>query len=285
MSRTLLRRVLARLAVAATLAATAPALPLASATAAGGYCSGGGVNVLVDFGALGGGVQRACDPGGDGQSAWHVFEAAGFPLTGVQRFPGAVCRVSAKPSGNSCVQMPPANAYWGLFSSHGSSWAFASTGPGSLTLSDGDTVAFAWQGTSKRQLPRTAPAAPRPAKAKPSAATTPRSAAKRPARGQPTKAPSTAAAVTTASATPTATLSPSASATAKARKHRVAARAVAPVSSPSASAGSAYSSQLQMTAARHDSERGLPWWLPVGAVVVLALAGGGVVLRRRTGAR
>ena len=58
-----------------------------------------------------------------------------------------------------CVSTPPANAYWGLYWSNGTSgsWSYSSLGVGSLTVPAGGSVAFAWQGG-----PRVRPASPPP---------------------------------------------------------------------------------------------------------------------------
>ncbi|MGN6252119.1 MAG: hypothetical protein ACTHNS_09940 [Marmoricola sp.] len=170
--------------VLGTVAAPAGLVP--AAMAATGYCTGAGVNVVVDFTDQGGGIARGCAVHGAGGDAWDAFGAAGFPLTPVQSYPGAVCRVSGRPADASCQGMPPADAYWGFFTSHGSGWSYASVGPTSYTVEDGDTVAFAWQSTSARQQPRTAPAAPRRSSAAaPAAHSTP---APTPA-GEPTRQP------------------------------------------------------------------------------------------------
>ena len=127
--------------------------------AAGSYCKGRGVNVVVDFGELGGGIRRGCDPSGANRPASSVFPRAGFPLTPVQRQPGFVCRVSGKPASDPCVNTPPPDAYWSLWKSDGKSgrWTYASTGAGSLKVPNGGFVAFSWQGSQSRRPPGTAP--------------------------------------------------------------------------------------------------------------------------------
>jgi hypothetical protein len=128
-----------------------------SAVAASGPCSGAGVTVVVDFGALGGGIQQRCATGGGSRTAYDAFRAAGVSLTEVQRFPGAICQVEDRPQ-TQCQTMPPADAYWGLFSSQGSGWTFSSRGVTSLRVSSGDTVAFAWQASRSVRRPGIAPA-------------------------------------------------------------------------------------------------------------------------------
>lgn len=150
-----LAAIAAGLLVLAGLALTPP-----PAGATSGYCSGSGVNAVVDFGALGGKIQKFCDPGGDGKTAGQVFEDVGAHLTRVSNFQGAVCRVEGEPSNASCTNMPPADAYWGLFWSDGKTWSYASSGVDGLKVPDGGTVAFAWQASSTKRNPGTAPASP-----------------------------------------------------------------------------------------------------------------------------
>ena len=155
-----LSRTLARLVAAAALAAAAGvALPTTPASAA--TCSSAdGVSVVVDFHELGGGVRTACVADGGGQAASSLFPAAGFALSYVQRQPGFVCRVSGAPADDPCVNTPPADAYWGLWWSNGTSgsWTYASTGAGGLNVPDGGYVAFSWNGSSTRSMPGVTPA-------------------------------------------------------------------------------------------------------------------------------
>ena len=55
--------------------------------------------------------------------------------------------------------MPPANAYWGLFWSDGSpvTWTYSSEGVGGLNVPDGGCVAFAWQDGGDQDCPAPAP--------------------------------------------------------------------------------------------------------------------------------
>ncbi len=61
--------------VAAALAAAAGLVGISSGPASAALCSGSGVNVVVDFNGLGGGVQKGCDPAGAGKSADQVFRS------------------------------------------------------------------------------------------------------------------------------------------------------------------------------------------------------------------
>ncbi|QNN52045.1 hypothetical protein [Nocardioides mesophilus] len=144
-------------AVAATLLAAPVVAP---ASAAGGFCSGGGVNVVVDFKELGGGVQKGCDPNGAGRTADQVAPAAGFTLSYVRSQPGFVCQVSGEPTADPCAKTPPSNAYWGLWWSDGTSatWTYSSQGAGSLKVPSGGSIAFSWNGDTGSNPPGAAPA-------------------------------------------------------------------------------------------------------------------------------
>ena len=125
--------------------------------------------MVVDFGALGGGVQTACMAGGAGQSASSLFTGAGFDLSYVQNQPGFVCRINQRPApaDQACVNTPPEDAYWGLWWSDGTSgsWVYSNYGVGSLKVPDGGYVGFAWQ-TGSQNARRTSArnhTSPRPA--------------------------------------------------------------------------------------------------------------------------
>lgn len=158
--------------LAAAVLGTAAALPLTlgvAAPAGSATCAdGGGVSVVVDFKGLGGGVQSVCDADGGGQKASSLFSGNGFALTYAQRTPGFVCRVQGKPASDPCVNTSPANAYWGLWWSDGTTgkWTYASVGAGSLSVPAGGSVAFAWDGVDGQAAPGVAPpkqaAAPTP---------------------------------------------------------------------------------------------------------------------------
>ncbi|MEO5851674.1 MAG: hypothetical protein ABIQ15_04095, partial [Nocardioides sp.] len=202
---------LLRLAVA-TLAVAAASLTVvgASPAEAAPCTAAGGVSVVVDFRELGSGAQATCDLEGSGRTATSLFTGNGFPLTYAQRQPGFVCRVSGAPASDPCVNTSPADAYWGLYWSNGTSgsWTYSTLGAGSLEIPAGGSVAFAWQGASEGP-PAVAPPAlggssPSPTK-QPTATPT-----KAPTQS-PTKAPTTAPAPPTA--TPTEAPAPSPTAT------------------------------------------------------------------------
>ncbi len=151
--------------VAAALVVATGLVGLAAAPASAAFCSGSGVNVVVDFNGLGGGVQKGCDPAGANRSADRVFPAAGFGLTYAQRQPGFVCRVKQAPQSDPCQNASPANAYWGLYWSDGKSgkWSYSSSGVGGLKVPQGGFVAFSWQNGGAADPPGAAPTNNQPA--------------------------------------------------------------------------------------------------------------------------
>ena len=148
----------ARVAVATLVATAACAVPGAPASAAG--CpSASGVTLVVDFNELGPPNEQRCVASGGGSTAAELLEGNGFPLTYVQRQPGFVCRVSGLPRQDPCVNTPPADAYWSLWWSDGSSrtWSYATTSAGSLEIPDGGYVALAWDQVDGDLAPSTTP--------------------------------------------------------------------------------------------------------------------------------
>ena len=271
-----IRRLLVVLALAGAGLVPAPAT-------AAGYCSGSGVSVVVDYGALGGGIQKFCDASGNRNGA-QAFENTGNHLSYAQRQPGFVCRVRGIPASDPCVNTSPADAYWGLYWSDGTSgWKYASVAAGSLTVPAGATVAFSWQNGGTADPPGTTPAPPLSA-AQPSTTASSPKPTTAPTKSRPTatRAPTaSASAVASGTATPSATGSASATASA-APSASVTPSASAPVA-PSASESTAVASGT--TTARLDdsteSGGGLPWWVPVGSILALAGAGGVVWQVRR----
>ena len=173
------------------------------------------MTVVVDPHQLGGAVQAACDPAGAGKSAASLFTDNGFALTYAQRQPGFVCRINGAPSSDPCVNTSPADAYWGLFWSDGTSgtWSYASEGAGSLSVPDGGYVAFSWQGSTSKAPPGMSPQAHASASPSPTHSATPtRHPSPSGSAGSETSASPTSAASASASA------SPSARATKKARR-------------------------------------------------------------------
>jgi len=293
--------------VAAALVAAAGLVGISSGPAAAALCSGKGVNVVVDFNGLGGGVQKSCDPGGAGRSARDVFPAAGFKLTYAQREPGFVCRVQNAPQSDPCGNASPTNAYWGLYWSNGKSgkWTYSSSGVGGTSVPSGGFIAFSWQNGGSADPPGVRPvnSQPAPATKSPTKKATPKSPTKKSTKQADAGSQSTNAPDQTAASKPTKKSGAAAEGTAKAKakaKASKSARAKARASkSPSASASSSASAasepsddassdvsstkQVDSAFAPEDEQGGLPVWVPVVVIVALAGAAGGAAWwRRRT---
>jgi hypothetical protein len=290
--------------VAAALAAAAGLVGLATAPASAALCSGQGVNVVVDFNGLGGGVQKGCDPGGAGRSGDKVFPAAGFALTYAQRQPGFVCRVNGAPNSDPCVNASPANAYWGLYWSDGRSgkWTYSTAGVGGVSVPEGGFLAFSWQNGGDADPPGAAPVNSQPAPTKQPTTAPTRQPTKQPTR-QPSKAPgggvaqpgttprptpAVSSAAANRSATPTGPSS--ASPKAGAGSSRTSSTSPSPTDSAQptpedeATAGLSSSEQVDSSFAPEEEHSGLPTWVPIVVLVGLAGAAGGALLWRRRGA-
>jgi hypothetical protein len=101
-----------------------------------------GVTVIVDFKALGGGIQRGCAM--NPSSGLDALQKAGFGTAGTNRWGNAfVCRIDGKPGNppEACLDTPPGNAYWAYYSAKASDagWKYVSVaatltrpGPGSI---------------------------------------------------------------------------------------------------------------------------------------------------------
>ena len=280
-------RTLARVAVAAVLAAAAYAgVPAAPASAAG--CpTDHGVTVVVDFHQLGGGVQTACVAGGGGQTASQLFPEAGFPLEYVQRQPGFVCQVSGKPADDPCASTPPADAYWGLYWSDGESgrWAYATSGAGGQRVPDGGYVAFSWQGSDDSTPPGSSPTPHPSAGPSPTHPPTPaptHTAA--PAHPGSSAAPTAPSSVSPSVGEPTAGSDASAPTKKPKRKAKP-----SESSTPQASGSPTASESPSLAPASADpadpGDGGLPGWVaPVVILVLFGAAGAVAVVRRRQGA-
>lgn len=271
--------------VALLLGSAAGVVAAAGSAAAAACPAGQGVTVVV-------GSSVSCDANGGG-SAGDNFRDAGHSLTMVDRQPGFVCRVDGVPEKASCVNTPPADAYWGLFWSDGTSgtWKYASQGAGGLSVPAGGWVGFAFQNSDARTPPGVTPKAAAPA-AKPTAAPTakpkPKPASKpvaKPTAATPTAraaAPSASASALAptpgASASPTATPpaatpTPTPSAPATDQPQAASTPDVAETADPANAAKDSDSS---------DGSGPLPL---VAGLLVLALVGGmGAVLWRRKAA-
>lgn len=269
--------VLAAALFAAAGVANVPAPARAAACAAGT-----GVSVVVEFGSLGGGTTTACVTDGAGDAAWDVVERAGFDLTGTQRFPGFVCRVSGKPADDPCVNTPPDDAYWGLFWSKGDGkWIYSSQGAKALEVPRGGWIGLAFQ-TGSRNLPDVTPgsvAKPTPTKApSPTSRPTPTKRATPSATSAPAaSATESASAATTASASGSA--SPSVTKKSSASRSAAASVGVPPSQSPS---GGDLAAAEPVSTHAEDDRGGVGWLLPLVIVVALLGAAGVLGLRRRS---
>ncbi|WP_151081600.1 hypothetical protein [Nocardioides cynanchi] len=272
--------------VAAALLAAAMGLGVPTAAQAATCSSARGVSVVVDFHQLGGGVQASCDAGGAGEYAAAQFEDAGHTLTYVQNEP-FVCRVDGVPSTDPCVRTPPADAYWSLWWSDGTSgtWHFATTGVASLKVPAGGYVALSWQSGNAQTPPGVAPKAhpagsPSPSPShSPSPSGQPSTAPSTPSTappGTPTSAPTSAATSSspTTSATPQGKTHPKRHRTKQAGGHHH-------PSDPPSPAGHADAAATTTPVAASGS--GLPGWVAPGLVVLLFAATAAVVVVRRAG--
>jgi hypothetical protein len=273
-----------RLAAACLLAAAAGVV-LPSPAEAGTCASADGVSVVVDFHELSGGVQTACVSDGGGSTAAALFDAAGFSVDRVQRQQGFVCRVSGKPATDPCVNTPPADAYWGLWWSDGTSgqWTYATRGVDSQT--------FSWNGSTSRSAPGVSPARhPAPPAPTPSSTPKPKPSTQPSNTPKPTKNPARPTPSTpgpTSSASPSASVSDSPSA--------VETTPSGAVGKPTKSPGGVDGEMLpesdapapeSLPAASEPADAsggGLPTWVGPVVVVLLFAAGGAVAVVRRRG--
>ncbi len=281
---------LAGLAVAALVAA-AGLVGLSGGPASAALCSGHGVNVVVDYHALGGGVLKGCDTSGAGKTANKVFPAAGYKLDYAQRQAGFVCRVNGKPASDPCVNTSPANAYWGLYWSDGKSgtWTYATSGVGSVSVPDGGFVALSWQNGGPNDPPGTSPVGVKPSP-KPTPKPHPTTKPAKPTKKATATATATKAAAPSSSVAASAKTKASASATASASASSTASPSSAsagvlpPTASDSASPDAATPTATQLASSEPDTG-GLPLWVPGAVVVALGAATGGVLWWRRSGRR
>lgn len=276
--------VLRRLLVVVVFAFAGLGLVPGPATAASGYCSGSGVDVVVDFGTLPGGVVKGC---GHGSAASDAFTSAGFALTDNPRMgDGYVCTVRGEPANRACTGT---TSYWALFvSTDHRTWTYASLGAYSQAVHDGESVAFSWQSSSGNRAPRAAPA-PARVTAPPSSPSSPKSVPT-PQHTKSSPAGHGSEMHAAASSTPSPTPSPRTTASAGAHvrsaahaSHRTSASASpsAAASSDTATASSASGAESSSGNSSSSGGSGLPWWIPVGVVAVLAGGAGVLTWRRR----
>ncbi len=291
------KRLVASLAIGLLAPALVVAVPEVAQAAAG--CDGRtGIVVVVDYAELGGGVVKGCDP--DGGNAANNFTQAGFDLTRATRDPSFVCRVAGKPASDPCVNAAPANAFWSLWWSDGTSgnWVFSTDGVSTLNVPEGGYVAFAWhQGDGRASAPAVVPTprqavAPAPSSTKPTKAP----ATKKP-NGAKSSKPKPSASVKPSVAASSATTTPTEASTSATPSASTATPSESPsatqVETPSQTTSTGLPSIDEITdgpdttaadASKKDDGGGFPAWLGIGLVVVVLGAAGAVpILRRRNG--
>ncbi|CAB4728182.1 unannotated protein [freshwater metagenome] len=150
---------LARVAALA-LGATVLTVPVGAQPASAATCAAGsGVSVVVDPNSLGGSVATSCVADGGGDTASALFAAAGHSLTYAQRQPGFVCRVDGAPADDPCVNTSPADRFWSLWWSDGTSgsWTFSTQGVTALKIPEGGSVAFSFDDVEGEARPSATP--------------------------------------------------------------------------------------------------------------------------------
>jgi hypothetical protein len=262
--------------LAATLLGVAAVAVVPVGPAAAAACSAGsGVSVVVN-----GDVR--CDGNGGG-TAMSNFRDAGHSL---QDYRGFVCRIDGSPSAASaCSGYPPADAYWGLFWSNGTSgtWTYSGEGAGSLNIPNGGWVAFVWQDSNTKRYPGVKPvaAAPAPKPTKKPAPKPPKAAASATAgaaQQSPSASPSTAAEKKKAEKKKAE--KKAAKKKAKAEKKKAAA-AASPT--PTAAEPTATEAELQKASDSSESTGGL--WAGAAIAIALLAGMGGILWRRRAAGR
>jgi hypothetical protein len=108
--------------ILAVLALVASSFVVTSEASAAGCAD---VKVVVDFTALGGGVQTACTAV-DPANGIEALKSASFAYTYVPRQPGMVCTINQLP--NPC-KMPTTSAYWSYWhATPGGTWTYSTSG-------------------------------------------------------------------------------------------------------------------------------------------------------------
>lgn len=135
-----MNRMFAAVAASVVGGLVATALVGSPTSATTGACtSSDGVTVIVDATALGGGLSQKCALDRP-ISGLDALRKAGFSWTPVSAQPAMVCRIDGRPGSadQSCVNSPPANAYWGYFrANRGGEWKYSSVGASAATIPGG----------------------------------------------------------------------------------------------------------------------------------------------------
>lgn len=124
---------------------------------ADGSCDG--VIVSVNYSGLAENTRQCIEIAGSSEVAKNILASAGVSIEGTKAFGDAVvCRVNNVPSATepitvdgqdpyleTCEEMPPAFAYWGLWvkNSDAADWEYAMEGVGSLQLTKGQSLGLA----------------------------------------------------------------------------------------------------------------------------------------------
>lgn len=148
MSSYALTRKRALVTLLTALLAAIGGVTLVSAPAQAAGCTGtSGVTVVVDFTALGGAVERGCALG-DPATGLAALQSAGFVATGTQRWGLAfICRINGLPTAatESCVNTPPATAYWSYWHAQpGGTWGYSAAGASSYNPAPGSVEGFSF---------------------------------------------------------------------------------------------------------------------------------------------
>ncbi|WP_086661146.1 hypothetical protein [Lentzea kentuckyensis] len=223
-----------------------------------------GVTVVVDFRALGGGVQQGCAPGSP-TSGVAALTAAGFGYTYASRQQGFVCRINGKPGADAdrCVTTSPASAYWSYWhGSPGGSWSYSNQGAATYVPARGTVEGWAFGAGEQPGIAPPAAPAPVPPAPQPPPVQQP------PARQPPAQQPP---AVTTTTAPPTSSAVPTSSS------------ATTSSSTPSTTVSSVAVEEKSQQVAEKSGSGWL--WTGIGALLIAALVVAGLLIaRRRRGA-
>lgn len=143
---------LIRMVCALALAAAATLTLTGAADASGSLCSTKGVDVVVDYGSLGGGVAEGCATH-SASTADKAFDVAGYQLQYVPDQPGFVCAVAGKPA--QCKMPGSGDPWWGLFYSNGKTgtWKMAPVAVTKLKVPANGAVAMVWESGKKVAKP------------------------------------------------------------------------------------------------------------------------------------
>jgi hypothetical protein len=144
-----------RLLVAGAIAAVLVAVPFASrGDDANTACSDGqGVTLVVDFQALGGGVNVRCapQPVGNGYDAFRNAHVSYETVEGRD----FICRIAAQPENANCSNYPPADYYWSYWAAKpGGEWQYTTKGAGARKPSPGSYEGWSFVSSDTASPPR-----------------------------------------------------------------------------------------------------------------------------------